>query len=62
ATAVTDGHVDSRMCFMTVWFESGRKETTKFTTNQGEGTWKYETGYPASDPVTDAKIRCRAIR
>jgi hypothetical protein len=62
ATALSEDHVDARMCFMTVWFESGRKETAEFTTNRGEGTWKYETGYPVSDPVVGAKMRCRAIR
>lgn len=62
ATALAEDHVDSRMCFMTVWFESGRKETVQFTTNRGEGTWRYKTGYRTSDPVADAKMRCRAIR
>lgn len=62
ATARAEDHVGSRMCFMTVWFESGRRETAEFTTNRGEGTWRYETGYPTSDPVVDAKMRCRAIR
>lgn len=47
---------------MTIWFASGRKEKTEFTTNQREGTWELETGYPVSDPVIDAKIRCGPIR
>lgn len=62
AEALAEDHVDDRMCFMTVRFESGRQETDQFTTNQGEGTWAFETGYPASDPVVDAEMRCRAIR
>ncbi|HEV2754392.1 MAG TPA: hypothetical protein VG318_01270 [Actinomycetota bacterium] len=62
ATALAEDHVDSRMCFLKVWFESGRTDKAQFTTNRGEGTWTYETGYPLSDPVADARIRCRAIR
>lgn len=62
AETLVEDHLDDRMCFMTVRFESGRKETDQFTTNQGEGTWEFETGYPASDPVVDAEMRCRAIR
>ncbi len=62
AEGVAEDHIDSRMCFMMVWFESGEKKSGKFTTNQRPGTWEYETGYPASDPVVDARIRCRALR
>lgn len=62
AEGLAQDHIDSRMCFMTVWFESGEKKSGKFTTNQRPGTWEYETGYPASDPVVDARIRCRALR
>lgn len=62
AEALAEDHIDSRMCFMTVFFESGEKKTAKFTTNQRPGTWGFETGYLASDSVKDAKMRCRAVR
>ena len=54
-------HTDSRMCRMTVWFESGRVKRGEFTTNSGKVFENMETAYPASDPVTDAKIVCGAI-
>ena len=62
AKGLAHDHIDSRMCFMTVWFDSGDRKRSKFTTNQRPGTWKFETGFPATDPVKDAKMRCRAIR
>lgn len=55
-------HADSRLCRMTVWFESGRVERGEFTTNSGKVFENMETAYPASDPVTDAKIVCGAIK
>ena len=55
-------HTDSRMCRMTVWFESGRVKRGEFTTNSGKVFENMETAYPASDPVTDAKIVCGAIK
>ena len=62
AEALAEDHVNDLMCFMTVRLERGRKETDRFTTNKGEGTWAFETEYPASDPAVDAEMRCRAIR
>lgn len=55
-------HPESRLCRMTVWFESGRIERGEFTTNSGKVFENMETAYPASDPVTNAKIVCGAIR
>ena len=55
-------HTDSRMCRMTVWFESGRVQRGEFTTNSAKVFENMETAYPASDPVKDAKIVCRAIK
>lgn len=55
-------HTDSRMCRMTVWFESGRVRRGEFTTNSGKVFENMETAYPASDPVSDAKIVCGAIQ
>jgi hypothetical protein len=61
ATTQDEEHLDSRMCFLTVNFESGKVEHGKFTTNQGPGTWRIGI-YPADDPVEHAQIRCRSIR
>ena len=57
-----DDHADSRACRMKVWFESGRTRSGEFTTNSATIFESMETQYPASDPVTDAKVTCGPIK
>ena len=54
-------HVDSRLCRMKIWFESGKVLDRVFTTNAPEGTEEFETRHLASDPVTDAEVTCESI-
>ncbi len=58
---VLDEHADSRLCRMTIWFDSGRIVRGEFTTNGVRGLEEMDTAHPASDPPTDAEITCGPI-
>ena len=57
-----DEHSDLQMCRLTVRFENGKVERTRFGTNQGEGRWEVPTEHPTSERIEDASIKCRAYR
>jgi hypothetical protein len=59
---VVDEHADSRLCRITIWFDSGRTVRGEFTTNGVRSLDEMDTAHPASDPPTDAEITCGPIK